>query len=94
MEITGKFISSYDVVEGENNGREWCKITFAIMTTDGHDRMVGFSAYGRDKVNHVKMLSPGNTVNVQFYPESREFNDKIYTELIMVKIMVIKPWGT
>lgn len=91
MEITGKFIRCYDVVEGEKNGKEWRKTTFAIMTTDGRSRMVGFSVFGSDKVATVQMLNPGDTVSVQFYPESREFNGKIYTELNMVKVMVAKP---
>lgn len=93
MEITGKFIRYYDIVEGEKNGKEWRKTTFTIMTADGHSRMIGFTAFGSDKVTHVQMMSPGAMVQVQFYPESREFDGKIYTELVMVKIMVIRPWG-
>lgn len=91
MEITGKFIRYYDIVEGEKNGKEWRKTTFTIMTTDGHSRMVGFSVFGSDKVAIVQMLNLGDTVSVQFYPESREFNDKIYTDLNMVKVMVANP---
>lgn len=91
MEITGKFIRYYDIVEGEKNGKEWRKTSFTIMTTDGHSRMVGFTVFGSDKVAIVQMLNPDDTVTVKFYPESREFNDKIYTELNMVKVMVAKP---
>lgn len=91
MEITGKFIRYYDIVSGEKNGKEWRKTTFTIMTTDGHSRMVGFSVFGSDKVAVVQMLNPGDMVSVQFYPESREFNDRIYTELNMVKVMVARP---
>lgn len=91
MEITGKFLRYYDIVEGEKNGKEWRKTNFTIMTMDGNSRMVGFTVFGSDKIAIVKMLNPGDTVTVQFYPESREFNDKIYTELNMVKVMVAKP---
>lgn len=91
MEITGKFIRYYDIISGDKNGREWFKTTFTIMTTDGHSSMVGFTVFGSDKVAKVKLLNPGDTVCVQFYPESRVFDDKVYTELNMVKIMVAKP---
>ena len=91
MEITGKFIRYYDIVEGEKNGREWRKTTFTIMTTDGHSRLVGFSVFGSGKVAVVQMLNPGDTVSVQFYPKSRVFNDRVYTELNMVKVMEAKP---
>ena len=91
MEITGKFIRYYDIVEGEKNGKEWRKTSFTIMTTDGHDRVVGFSAFGSDKVAIVQMLNPGDALSVKFYPESHEFNDKIYTDLVMVKVMMAKP---
>lgn len=91
MEITGKFIRYYDIVEGEKDGKEWRKTSFTIMTTDDHSRIVGFTVFGSDKVAIVQMLNKGDTVTVQFYPESREFNDKVYTDLNMVKVMVAKP---
>ena len=91
MEITGKFIRYYDIVEGEKDGKEWRKTTFAIMTTDGHSRMVGFSVFGGDKVAAVQMLNAGDTVNVIFYPESREFNGKLYTELNVVRVLKALP---
>lgn len=98
MEITGKFIRYYDIVEGEKNGKEWRKTSFTIMTTDGHSslmdgrsRIVGFTVFGGDKVAMVQMLNSGDTICVQFYPESREFGGKIYTELNVVRILVLKP---
>ena len=98
MEITGNFIRHYDIVEGEKNGKEWRKTNFTIMTTDGnscladgHSRIVGFTVFGSDKVAMVQMLNSGDTVSVRFYPESREFGGKIYTELNVVRILVLKP---
>lgn len=94
MEITGKFVRNYGIVSGEKNGKEWQRVTFSVMTTDGHSRMVAFSAFGGDKVLQVMGLTSGETLIVSFYPESREYGDKIFTELQMTKIMVARPQGS
>lgn len=83
MEITGKFIQSYY--------QEWRKTCFTILTMDDISRMVGFTAIGSDNVDAVGMLNSGDIVSVEFYPESYQFDNKIHTELYMVKVMVTKP---
>lgn len=94
MEITGKFIRNYGIVSGEKNGKEWQRVTFTIMTTDGHSRLVAFTAFGGDRVLQVMSNNPGDTIFVQFYPESRECGDRVFTELVMVKISVFRPLGS
>ena len=94
MEITGKFVRNYGIFSGEKNGKEWQRVTFSIITTDGHSRMVAFSAFGGEKVLQVMNLTAGETLIVSFYPESREFGDKVFTELQMTKVVVARPQGS
>ena len=94
MEITGKFVRNYGVVSGEKNGKEWQRVTFTIRSTDGHSRLIAFTAFGGERVLQAMSLCPGDTVLVQFYPESREYDDRVFTELMMVRISVARPIGS
>ena len=94
MEITGKFVRNYGIVSGEKNGKEWQRVTFTIMTTDGHSRLVAFTAFGGDRVLQAMSLNPSDTILVQFYPESREYGDRVFTELMMVKVSIARPLGS
>ena len=76
------------VISGEKDGREWCRTQFAIMSMDTNPKMVAFDAFGQDKVAMVESLQTGNTVVVEYAPESREFNEKFYTNLNCIRIMV------
>lgn len=94
MEITGKFVRNYGIVSGEKNGKEWQRVTFTVMTTDGHSRLVAFTAFGGERVLQIMSIAAGETIMVQFYPESREYGDRVYTELMMVKVSVARPLGS
>lgn len=74
--------------EGEKDGREWIRTQFAIMTMDNNPKLVAFDAFGHDKVAIVKALQPSQTVIVDYAPESREFNDRYYTNLNMIRLQV------
>ena len=74
--------------EGEKDGKEWVRTQFAIMSMDTNPKMVAFDVFGHDKVAIVESLQTGNTVVVEYAPESREFNDKLYTNLKSIRIMV------
>ena len=76
------------VISGEKDGREWCRTQFAIMSMDTNPKMVAFDAFGQDKVAVVESLQTGHTVVVEYAPESREFNEKFYTNLNCIRIMV------
>ena len=75
-------------VEGEKNGKEWVRTQFAIMSMDTNPKMVAFDAFGQDKVAVIESLQTGHTVVVEYAPESREFNEKFYTNLNCIRIMV------
>lgn len=91
MEIIGKYVRNYGIVSGEKDGKEWQRVSFSIITMDGHSRMVAFTAFGGEKVLQVMSLTPGETILVKFYIESREFNDKVFTECMMVSVSVTRP---
>lgn len=75
-------------IEGEKDGKEWVRTQFAIMSMDTNPKMVAFDAFGHDKVAVVETLQTGSTIVVEYAPESREFNEKLYTNLQCIRIML------
>lgn len=87
-QISGKFLKMMPKTEGEKDGKEWVRTQFAILTMDNNPKWVAFDVFGHDKVAVVETLQPGNTVIVEYTPESREYNEKFYTKLQCLRIMV------
>ena len=80
MEIKGKLLKVLPAQTGPSkSGGEWKKQAFIIELEGTYPKKVCFQVWG-DKVN-VESLVQGTMVNVFFDPESREFNDKWYTDL-------------
>lgn len=75
-------------VEGEKDGREWIRTQFAIMTMDNNPKLVAFDCFGKEKVDIVKTLQPSQTIIVDYAPESREFNDRYFTNLNMIRLQM------
>ena len=91
MEITGKLIQLLPDVQGESARGPWVRGGFVIETGDDYPRKVAFTAFGEQRVAMVKNIPMGQMVQVTFTPESREFNDKWYTDLRCSNIQPFVP---
>lgn len=87
-QISGKFLKMMPKIEGEKDGKEWVRTQFAIMSMDTNPKMVAFDVFGHEKVAVVESLQTGNSVIVDYAPESREYNEKLYTNLQCIRVMV------
>lgn len=81
MEITGKLIQLLPEVSGESTRGPWVRGGFVIETEGDYPRKVAFTAFGEERVAMAKSIPMGTLVQVTFSPESREFNEKWYTDL-------------
>lgn len=84
-EITGKVIKILPEQTGQGQFGKWVKQEFVIETTDKYPKKVCFTTWG-DKTDDLKKIFPGDTVTVSFNPESREYNERWYTDLKAWKI--------
>lgn len=91
MEITGKLIQLLPEVQGESARGPWVRGGFVIETGDDYPRKVAFTAFGEERVAMVKNVPMGSMVQVTFTPESREFNEKWYTDLRCSRIQPFVP---
>ncbi len=86
LEITGKLIKKLPEQTGEGKFGKWIKQDFVIETSDQYPKKVCFSTWG-DKTDMLKKFNEGDVLTVSFNPESREYNERWYTDLRAWKIV-------
>ena len=87
LEITGKLIKILQEQTGSGKNGPWVKQEFVIETADQYPKKICCAAWG-DKAASVKDFPLGTTLTVAFNVESREYNERWYTELRAWKIDV------
>jgi hypothetical protein len=91
MEIIGKFVKSLPEQNGESQRGPWVRGGFVIETEEQFPKQVCFSLWGEDKVAVVRTMNAGTQIKVYFSPESREFNERWYTDLRCFRIDTFNP---
>lgn len=87
LEITGKVVRVLPEQSGRSakTGNDWKKGGFIIETESNFPKKVCFTAWG-DLTSQINSLQAGQNVKVSFDVESREFNERWYTDLKAWKI--------
>lgn len=81
LELTGKIIKLMNPVNGEGKNGPWKKQEFVIEFNEGqYPRKVCLSAWG-DKIEALNRYKEGDNITVGFNVESREYNERWYTDL-------------
>ncbi|MDD2192583.1 MAG: DUF3127 domain-containing protein [Bacteroidales bacterium] len=88
MEIIGKFVKTLPEQRGTSQRGDWVRGGFVIETEEQYPKQLAFSLWGEDKVAIVRTMTIGTQLKVFFSPESREFNDKWFTDLRCFRIDV------
>jgi hypothetical protein len=84
-QILGKVIKILPEQTGQGKNGAWKRHDFVIETTGQYPKKICFSTWG-DVSSVVPNLNLGQEITVFYNPESREYNDKWYTELRAWKI--------
>jgi hypothetical protein len=86
LELVGKLIKVLPEVTGQGKNGPWNKQEFVIETMDSqYPKKVCMTAWG-DKANDLKQFADGDTLKATFSAESREYNERWYTELRAFRI--------
>ena len=89
-QIQGRVIKKLPHTEGKKkNGETWQKNGFVIETEGEYSKKVAISCYGK-LVPDVASLAIGDYVVVEFGVESREWNDKWFTDVVLRDFSVQK----
>jgi Domain of unknown function (DUF3127) len=73
---------------GASSGKAWRKQSFVLETEEQYPKKVVFDAWN-DTVDAIKQLQVGEKLKVHFRAESREYNEKWYTNLTAWRITKI-----
>ncbi len=87
-EITGKIEKILPEQSGQGQYGAWVKRGFVVETDDKYPKKVYFTTWG-DKADELNKLFVGDMVTVSFRPESREYNERWYTDLKVWKIQKV-----
>lgn len=87
-QVIGKLVKLEPMMSGTNEKGDWIIQVFVIMTTDEHPRAVALRTFSQEKAAVLQSLKTGDTLIVDYLPESREYNGKWFTDLRCTKIMV------
>jgi len=79
LELTGKLVKVLAPQTGTGKNGNWVKQDFILETIEQYPKKVCVSAWG-DKAEDIKRYGLGDTLRVSINLESREFNDKWYTD--------------
>jgi hypothetical protein len=85
MELSGKIIKILPLQTGTSKNGTWKKQEFIVETSAQIPKKVCFSLWG-DKIDQFKLLE-GEDAEVSFDLESREYNNRWYTEAKAWKIV-------
>jgi len=91
MEIIGKFIKALPEQTGESPRGPWVRGGFVIETEEQFAKQLAFSLWGEDKVAVTRNMALNTQIKVYFNPESREYNDRWYTDLKCFRIDTFNP---
>lgn len=86
LDFTGKLVQVMPEVSGQSAKGPWRKQDFVFETTDSqYPKKACFQAWG-DKIDAILKYSVGDELRVSFNIESREYNDKWFTDLRVWKV--------
>lgn len=85
MKLIAKFVKALDVQTGETDRGQWQRGGMVVRTIGDNERLVAITAFGEEKVALCSRFRVDDVLQVDFSPESREFNEKWFTDLRMIR---------
>ena len=86
LTVTGSLAKICDLQTGISKaGKEWKRQSFILKTSGDYPKDIAFSVWG-EKCTVIQNKAIGTVLDVSFNPESREYNERWYTELLAWKI--------
>lgn len=85
MDISGKIVQFLPVQTGQGKNGTWKKQEFILETGDTYPKKICIAVWG-DKID-LSAFKPGDTVDVSFDVESREYNGRWYTDVKAWKVL-------
>ncbi|MGB5026282.1 MAG: DUF3127 domain-containing protein [Saprospiraceae bacterium] len=92
MQLTAKLTQLLPIQTGTGKNGEWKKQDIIVETEGQYPKKICLSIWG-DKINESQ-LQTGNLLKIDFDIESREYNNKWYTDVKAWKIELVNSTGS
>lgn len=89
MKLIAKFVKALDIVSGETDRGSWQRGGMVVRTIGDNERLVAVTAFGEEKVQQCQQFKVDDIVQVDFVPESREFGEKWFTDLRLIRVNLL-----
>lgn len=89
MKLIAKFVKSLDTVSGETDRGQWTRGGMVVRTMGDNERLVVLTAFGEEKAALCTSFATDDVLQVDFSPESREFNGKWFTDLRLIRAQLL-----
>lgn len=80
LELSGQVLKLLPEQSGQSQRGPWKKRDFILETNEQYPKKVAITCWG-EKVDEISSLNPGTPVTVGINIESREYNDRWYTDI-------------
>lgn len=89
MKLIAKFVKSLDAVSGETDRGQWVRGGMVVRTFGDNEKLVALTAFGEEKVKLTQQFHTDDVVEADFVPESREFGEKWFTDLRLIRCKLL-----
>src|SRR6056300_1671583 len=80
LELSGQVVKLLPEQSGQSQRGPWKKRDFILETNEQYPKKVAITCWG-EKVDEISSLNPGTPVTVGINIESREYNNRWYTDI-------------
>lgn len=94
LDLVGKVIKKLPVQSGTSARGDWSKQEFIIETQENFPRKICMNVWGSEKVEELSKFKDGENLKISVNIESREFNNRWYTDIRAWKIDRLEDSGS
>lgn len=94
LELVGKVIKKLPVQSGTSARGEWSKQEFIIETQENFPKKICMNVWGSEKVEELSKFKDGENLKISVNIESREFNNRWYTDVRAWRIDRLEDGGS
>lgn len=92
-QLIGKVQQILPVCSGKSERGEWMRAGLVVSYGENVKRQAALTVFGERRITMLDGIKVGETVLVDYYPESREFDGKWFTDLMAVDVLVARKRG-
>lgn len=91
MELIGRLIKKLPQETGQGKNGQWIKGGFVVETEEQFPKKICFTVWGDAMITALNEINENDQIKAHFSAESREYNERWYTDLRCFRIDAFNP---